>query len=107
MIYEQGGIRAGRAILIEEGDTLTLADRTAHHRTTALATVETAANNASRVIDNFGRYFRESAAQPPGDYKTFVIKGDNPTPRLKSFCRLLDRNRIRYGKVCLAMRCFL
>src|SRR5699024_6050301 len=39
--YEQaGGGRAGLAILIADGDTLTLKDRLMHHFTTSMATVE-------------------------------------------------------------------
>ena len=36
---------------------------------------------------------------PPGKYKSFVIKGTNDPGRLKSFCQLLDRNHIQYGSL--------
>ncbi len=98
MTYEQGGIRAGRAIITENGDTLTLRDRILHHKTTTLATVETASRNAAALIQNFDKYYNNARSNPPGAYKTFVIKGDNPAGRLRAFCALLDRNRIAYER---------
>ena len=46
MTYEQGGIGAGRAVMTESGDTLTLKDRVDHHFTTSMSTVEIASLNA-------------------------------------------------------------
>jgi hypothetical protein len=46
MTYEQGGISAGLAVVTRSGDTLTLAQRVAHHHTTSLSTVEIASANA-------------------------------------------------------------
>ena len=49
MTYEQGGSgRAGRAILMQNGDTLTLLDRALHHKTTSLSTIEVGAKNQQR-----------------------------------------------------------
>ena len=98
MTYEQGGIGAGRAILLENGDTLTLHDRIAHHTTTVLSTIEISAQNADRLIEEFTDYWQSSQQEPPGAFTTFVISGDNPKGRLRSFCNLLDRNGIRYGR---------
>ncbi len=98
MTYEQAGIGAGRAIETESGDILTLYDRVAHHKTTSLATIEIASRNAERLISNFESFFKESRNNPPGPYKTFIIKGDNPEGRLRAFCELLDKNGITYGK---------
>ncbi|RMF60867.1 MAG: zinc carboxypeptidase, partial [Bacteroidetes bacterium] len=51
MTYEQGGSgRAGLAIRTAEGDTLTLAERIAHHHTTGLSTVEATARHRTRVL---------------------------------------------------------
>ncbi|MFN9903839.1 MAG: zinc carboxypeptidase, partial [bacterium] len=58
--YEQGGIGAGLAILLPNGDTLRLSDRIAHHKTTALSTVEMTANNAARVNAEFAAFFKKS-----------------------------------------------
>ena len=99
MTYEQGGSgRAGRGIIMENGDTLTLKDRVQHHFIAGLSTVEVTANNASDVVDNFAKFFDDSRNNPPGDYKTFVIKGDNAPERIKNFTKLLDKNGIKYGK---------
>lgn len=97
MTYEQAG-HVGRARIVENGDTLTLKDRIIHHVTTALSTVEVSSKNASRLVDEFEKYFRDSQNEPPGEYKTFVIKGNNPRGRLKSFTEMLDRNGIEYGR---------
>lgn len=98
MTYEQGGIGAGRALLIENGDTLTLFDRVAHHQTAALSTVEVASRHADDLIKNFQAFFERSRQNPPGPYKAFVIRASNPPGRLKAFVELLDRNGIQYGR---------
>jgi hypothetical protein len=98
MTYEQAGIDAGRAIITENGDTLTLRDRIEHHKTTSLATVETAHRNSAAILQNFESFYDDARHDPPGPYKTFIIKGDNPAGRLRAFCELLDKNGIRYGK---------
>ena len=98
MTYEQGGIGAGRSVITENGDVLTLADRIAHHKSTSLATIEMASNNVKRLVDNFADFFQRARTNPPGPYKTFIIKGSNPRGRLLRFLQLLDRNQISYGK---------
>ncbi len=104
MTYEQGGhSRAGRAISLPNGDTLTLADRVAHHQTTALSTVEISSKNAASLVQNFADYFKKSQSEPPGQYKSFVIKATNPAPKIKALTSLLDRHGIRYGKAGKAM----
>ncbi len=98
MTYEQAGhSRAGRAILMENGDTLTLADRIQHHMTTALSTVEVASREAARLTRAFADYFAQAQQNPPGRWKTFVVKADNPPAKLDRLTQLLDRHRIRYG----------
>lgn len=97
MTYEQGGHgRAGRAIALPNGDTLTLADRILHHRTTALSTVETASRESDRLTENFRRYFHEAATQPQGEYLTYVVSGQTPPGKMKRLLGLLDRNGIEY-----------
>ncbi|MBI1228000.1 MAG: zinc carboxypeptidase [Bacteroidetes bacterium] len=99
MTYEQGGhSRCGRAIIMPNGDTLTLADRVAHHRTTALATVEVSSKNAGRIVENFADFYQKSKNNPPGEYKAFVVKSTNPAPKIKALMEQLDRNGIRYGR---------
>ena len=97
MTFEQGGSgRAGLAIINSEGDTLTLKDRIDHHFTTGLSTVEASSKNALRALDEFRNYFASSKSKPPGDYKSYIIRGDN-TEKLKSLATLLQRNGIEFG----------
>ena len=96
MTYEQGGIGAGLAITMGSGDTLTLAKRIAHHLSNSLSTIETASLNADKALDEFKKYFDNSRANPPGDYKTYVIKNDN-ADNISLLGHLLKRNGIKYG----------
>ena len=99
MTYEQGGSRiAGRAVITQTGDTLTLKDRIEHHQTTALSTIEIASKNAAELNKNFRQFFTEIPQKPLGEYTTFIIKGSNPTPKLKKLTQLLDRHDIKYGR---------
>jgi hypothetical protein len=99
MTYEQGGIGAGRAITMETGNVLTLKDRVAHHLTTGLSTVEISSKNARRLVDNFTDFFAKTAANPNGAFKTFVVKGTSGHGKIKAFCDLLDRHKIKYGRI--------
>ena len=93
MTHEKAGHgMAGRAIEMNNGDTLTLADRILHHTTTALSTIEIASQNKADLIDHFSNYF--SSASLKGMYKTYVVKR---SPKLSRLTELLDRNRIQYG----------
>ncbi len=99
MTYEQaGGGGAGRAVLLNNGDTLTLEDRIMHHYTTALSTVEVSSNNAAELLYNFAQYYQKNRNDPQGAYRTFIIKGSNTPDKLKAFCTLLDKNKIQYGR---------
>lgn len=95
MTYEQGGIGAGLGIINEDGDTLTLRDRTMHHFTTGISTVEMAANNAAELVKNFKQFFDNVNANGSGDFKTYVVKAEK-TPNLSQLRQLLDRNGIQY-----------
>ncbi len=98
MTYEQGGHGfAGLGVELPEGDTLTLTDRVDHHFTTALSTIEIAAQYATQLVDNFDTYFKESRENPKAVYKTYVVKGNQPE-KLKSLQLFLDRQKIDYGK---------
>ncbi len=98
MTYEQGGLGRGRAIELDNGDTLTLYDRVAHHRTTALSTVETASREKERLVRQFGNYFRESADSPSGEYRTYVVKAGSGAGELRALTQLLDNNGIEYSR---------
>lgn len=96
MTYEQGGIGAGLGMLVENGDTLTLADRAQHHFTTSISTVEVASRNAEPLKREFARYF-DAANTGAGEYKSFVLKpAKGDSGRLTALLQLLDRNDIKY-----------
>ncbi|MBB5397419.1 M14 family metallopeptidase [Mucilaginibacter sp. AK015] len=96
MTYEQGGIGAGLAVVTRNGDTLTLAQRIAHHRTTGLSTVEIVSQNATKVVDEFKKFYDNSRQNPPGVYKTYVIKNDN-NEKVNELAKMFARNGIQYG----------
>ena len=96
MTFEQGGISAGLAVVTRAGDTLTLADRIAHHRATALSTIETASEYAQKLLNEYQKFFSNSQLNPPGDYKTYVVKNDN-RDKITALAKLLDRNGILFG----------
>jgi hypothetical protein len=96
MTYEQGGISAGLAVLTRSGDTLTLAQRIAHHHTTGLSTIEITSANAQRVLGEFKKFYDNNRNNPPGDFKTYIIKNDN-TNNINALAKMLTRNGIQYG----------
>lgn len=96
MTYEQGGIGAGLAIVTRTGDTLTLSDRIAHHHSNSLSTIETGSMYAQKALEEFKKYYENSRTNPPGEYKTYVIKNDN-ADKIASLAKTLDRNGIQYG----------
>ncbi len=98
MTYEQGGISAGLGIVTNEEDTLTLTERALHHFTTGMSTIETASNNASKLIQEFHQYFNDAVNGKIGSYQTYIIKNNsNDKERIQSFLQLLDKNGILYG----------
>lgn len=99
MTYEQGGSgRAGRAVLMNNGDTLTLMDRVLHHKATTLSTIQVGVENRDEILQQFEAFFKNYRENPPGAYKTFIIKGTNPQQKIKALCNILDLNKIEYGK---------
>ncbi|WP_354426959.1 MULTISPECIES: M14 metallopeptidase family protein [unclassified Mucilaginibacter] len=96
MTYEQGGISGGLAVVTRSGDTLTLAQRVSHHHTTGLSTVEVVSANAQKVVDEFKKFYDNSRENPPGQYKTYVIKNDN-NEKVNELAKMLTRNGIQFG----------
>ena len=96
MTFEQGGIRAGLAVINRSGDTLTLTDRMMHHFTTGMSTIEVSAQNQQRLIREFHQYFNLAKTGLPSEFKSYYIRSDHgsKTEALKSF---LERNRIDWG----------
>lgn len=99
MTYEQAGhSRGGLTVLTNEGDTLTLVDRVKHHVTTSLSTIETASNNAQKLIQEFAKFFEESIQAKNAKYKTYLITSDNFN-KLKALQDLLLLNDIKVGNI--------
>lgn len=97
MTFEQGGhSRGGLAVVNEDGDTLTLVDRAAHHYTTGIATIETASKNRQQVMTEFKKYFDNSRNGQIGEYKTYVMTSKDEN-KLRSVIKLLEQNGIEYG----------
>lgn len=98
MTYEQaGGGYGGLTITTETGDPLTLKDRLTHHHTTGISTVEITSQNATRVVDEFEKYFRENSSSPASPFKTYVIKSDNNPDKLNQITAWMDVHNIKYG----------
>ncbi len=97
MTFEQGGGgRAGSAVVIGNGDTLTLKDRIAHHFTTSMGTLEVVSGNVPRVMKEFKQFFDDDRNNGVGEYKSFVIT-DAGTNKINGLKHLLDINGITYG----------
>lgn len=96
MTYEQGGISGGLAVVTRSGDTLTLVQRVAHHHSTGISTIETVSNNSAKLLAEFKKYYDNGKANPPGQYKTYIIKNDN-NEKIDHLAKMLARNGIQYG----------
>ncbi|MDV6166791.1 M14 family zinc carboxypeptidase [Flavobacterium sp. DG1-102-2] len=94
MTYEQGGIGAGRAVTMANGNVLTLQDRIDHHTAAVLTAVETASWKKDKLVKDFRAYFKDSRENLKGKYKTYVVKNSGKTEQL---ARLLKRNKIQYS----------
>ena len=98
MTYEQGGSgSASREADMNNGETVSLKDRVAHHLTTSLSTIESTSNNGKTLLENFENYFQSHAKNPIGKYKSFVIKHSNSKAKKEALMDLLDKNKIQYG----------
>lgn len=95
MTYEQGGIRAGLAVVTADGDTLTLKDRISHHFTTSMSTLEVASGHAEKLVTEFRKFFEQSLT-PSTAYKSYVVKAQNIS-RLRKLAALLEKNKISYA----------
>ena len=97
LTYEQGGSgRAGLAYETATGDTLTLLDRLTHHYYTSLSTIEVAWKQREKLMSEFKAFYQRASNEPPGTYRTYIIKASNPGSRIIALLNLLDKNQIRY-----------
>ncbi|WAC41881.1 M14 family metallopeptidase [Pedobacter sp. SL55] len=95
MTYEQGGIKAGLAVVTADGDTLTLKDRISHHFATSMSTLEISSAYAEKLVTEFRKFFEQSLT-PATAYKSYVIKAQNIS-RLRKLAELLTKNKISYA----------
>jgi hypothetical protein len=97
MTYEQAGhSQGGLAVVTNDGDTLTLKDRIAHHFTTSMSTIEIASQNAARLMTEFKKYFDDAGLTGIGEYKTYVITETN-AGKLEALRHFFEMNGIKYG----------
>jgi hypothetical protein len=98
MTFEQGGSgSAGLAFAREDGDTLTLKDRIAHHVATSMGTLEAISANKQDVVTNFRKYFNEASSNGVGKYKSYVIKTEGNEEAVIALKKTLDGIQIKYG----------
>ncbi|MCY7290962.1 MAG: M14 family metallopeptidase, partial [Ferruginibacter sp.] len=97
MTYEQAGSgRGGVAIALNNGDTLTLADRIDHHFATSISTIEIASLNSQKLLSNFKKYFDESISGSNNIYKSYVVANRN-SGNISALKNLLKKNEISFG----------
>jgi hypothetical protein len=102
MTYEQAGhSRGGLAVVTNDGDTLSLKDRIAHHFTTSMSTIEISSQNANKLVTEFKKYFDDANANGIGEFKTYVITETNLGKR-EALRNFFDVNGIKYGSANLA-----
>ncbi len=96
--YEQGGSgRAGLAVELATGDTLTLADRVKNQYHAGITTIRTAYEQRERLLEGFNSFFARGSNDPPGEYKSYVIRGSENPSKLRAFTELLVKNNIEYA----------
>ncbi|MFZ1785392.1 MAG: M14 family metallopeptidase [Ferruginibacter sp.] len=97
MTYEQAGhSQGGLAVVNNDGDTLTLKDRIAHHFTTSMSTIEIASQQADKLIREFKKYFDDANTNGIGEYKTYVVTEAN-AGKITALLHFFDLNGIQYG----------
>ena len=96
MTYEQGGIGAGRAIKMRNGQILTLQDRIDHHQKAVLAAVELSSQQKEPLSKAFKAYFSDNRKSPKGKYQTYVLKKSTKNDELLA---VLNRNGIEYQTI--------
>ncbi len=99
MTYEQAGSGfAGRAVETAFGDTLTLADRIAHHHATSLSTIAVASRNAEQLIAASADFRKAATSKPRGKAEAYVFPlATNSPAKLQSLLRILNLHAITYG----------
>lgn len=97
MTFEKGGISAGLIVTTKEGDPLTLKDRLTQHFTTGMSTIEVSSTNATKLVDEFEKFFKENVNAPASSYKTYVIKSENNADKINKLTSWLSLHNIQFG----------
>ncbi len=99
MTYEQGGSgRAGRSIMTETGDLLSLSYRIENHHSTAISTIEAAIHHKDRLLKEFAAYHRRNIEEPWGDFMAYLIPMEgNDLSKVAWLTNLLDRQGLSYS----------
>lgn len=96
MTFEQGGgPSSGSTVITNNGDTLTLKDRIAHHFTTSMSTIEVLSHNNEKVMTEFKSFFTNAINNGVGAYKSFVVT-DVASNKINALKKMLDANGILY-----------
>ena len=101
MTLEQGGIGAGRAVMMSNGNIVTIQDRLTHHATAVLTVVESAAAQADVLIKGFRGFMNNSRKTVKGNYKMYVLKNN---PKLIQLADLLKKNNIEFSYADASMK---
>lgn len=101
MTLEQGGIGAGRAVMMSNGNIVTIQDRLTHHATAVLTVVESAAAQADVLIKGFRGFMINSRKTVKGNYKMYVMKNN---PKLIQLADLLKKNNIEFSYADASMK---
>ena len=94
MTLEQGGIGAGRAVMMSNGNIVTIQDRLTHHATAVLTVVESASAQADVLLKGFRGFMNNSRKTVKGNYKMYVMKNN---PKLIQLADLLKKNNIEFS----------
>ncbi|SHG14791.1 Zinc carboxypeptidase [Flavobacterium segetis] len=94
MTLEQGGIGAGREVMMSNGTTLSIKDRYTHHAAAVLTVVESAAAQADVLLKGFRGFMNNSRKTVKGYYKMYVMKNN---PKLVQLAELLKKNNIDFS----------
>jgi hypothetical protein len=97
MTYEKGGIGAGLVVTTTDDTPLTLKDRLTHHFTTGMSTLEVSSTNATKLLDEFEKFFKENLNSPNVPYKSYIIKADNNADKLMKLTNWLNSHQIQFG----------
>ncbi len=98
LTYEKAGhSKAGLAIVTATGDTLKLADRIVHHKSTALTTIRYAVERNDFLVQEQIRHFNRYRQLKDSETVTFLIRGQDFTGRSNDLLRFLDRSGIKYA----------